>query len=248
MFDLSGRTALVTGGSRGIGRAAAEFLAKQGARVILTYAKGSEAAEQAVQAIRSQGGEAQAEQLDISDFDRTEAAVEAIVKRAGQLDILVANAGIALDALLLRLKESDLDTLLNVHVKGSLACARAALKPMMKARSGRVIFVSSVIGQAGNAGQVAYSATKAALFGITKSLAREYASRNITVNALAPGYVETDMTKVLSDAQREAALKGIPLGRAAQPLEIAAAIGFLASGEASYITGHVLAVNGGMYM
>jgi 3-oxoacyl-[acyl-carrier protein] reductase len=248
MFELSGRTALVTGGSRGIGRAAAEFLAKQGARVILTYSKGADAAEQAVHAITAAGGKAQAEHLDIADFDKTEATVEAIVKRAGQVDILVANAGVALDGLLLRLKESDLDTLLNVHVKGALACARAAIKPMMKARSGRIIFVSSVIGQAGNGGQVAYSATKAALFGITKSLAREYASRNITVNALAPGYVETDMTKVLTDAQRDAAMKNIPLGRTAQPLEIAAAIGFLASSEASYITGHVLAVNGGMYM
>lgn len=248
MFDLSGKTALVTGGSRGIGRAAAEFLAKQGARVILTYSRGNEAAEQVVQAIGAAGGQSQAEQLDITDFEKTETAVEAIIKRAGQLDILVANAGISIDALMLRVKESDLDNLLAVNVKGSLGCARAALKPMMKARSGRVIFVSSVIGQAGNAGQVMYAATKAALFGITKSLAREYASRNITVNAVAPGYVDTDMTRALTDAQREAAAKGIPFGRAAQPAEVASAIGFLASSEASYITGHVLAVNGGMYM
>jgi 3-oxoacyl-[acyl-carrier protein] reductase len=223
-------------------------LAKQGARVVLTYARGREAADQAVQAIEAAGGHALAEQLDITDFEKTEAAAEAIVRRIGQLDILVANAGISIDALLLRLKPSDFDTVLDVNVKGAVACARAALKPMLKARSGRIIFVSSVVGQSGNAGQVAYAASKAALFGITKSLAREYASRNITVNALAPGYVKTDMTAALTDAQRDAMLKGIPLGRPAEPAEVAAAIGFLASNEAGYITGQVLAVNGGMYM
>jgi len=248
MFDLSGKTALVTGGSRGIGSAAAEVLARQGARVILTYVRDAEAAQRTVQSIEAAGGRAEAEKLDMASFSQTEATVAALAKRAGGLDILVANAGIAIDGLLLRLRETDLDAILNVNVKGALACAQAAIKPMMRARAGRIIFVSSVVGQMGNAGQVAYAASKAALIGAAKSLAREYASRNITVNALAPGYVETDMTAKLEPAQREAMLAAVPLGRAASSAEIAASILFLASEEAGYITGQVLAVNGGMYM
>jgi len=248
MFDLSGKTALVTGGSRGIGSAAAEVLARQGARVILTYVRDAEAAQRTVQSIEAAGGRAEAEKLDTASFALTEATVAALIKRAGGLDILVANAGIAIDGLLLRLREQDLDSILNVNLKGALACAQAAIKPMMKARAGRIIFVSSVVGQMGNAGQVAYAASKAALIGAAKSLAREYASRNITVNALAPGYVDTDMTSKLEPAQREAMLAAVPLGRPATAAEVAAAIAFLASGEAAYITGQVLAVNGGMYM
>jgi 3-oxoacyl-[acyl-carrier protein] reductase len=248
MFDLSGKTALVTGGSRGIGRAAAQVLARQGARVILTYARDAEAALKTVQSIEAAGGKAEAEQLDVGDFEQTERTVAALAKRAGGLDILVANAGIAIDGLLLRLKGSDLDSILGVNVKGALACAQAAIKPMLRAKSGRILFVSSVVGQMGNAGQVAYAASKAALFGVTKSLAREYASRNITVNAIAPGYVETDMTAALTPPQREAMLGAVPLGRAATADEIGTSIAFLASNEAAYITGHVLAVNGGMYM
>lgn len=248
MFELNGKTALVTGGSRGIGRATALHLAAQGARVVLTYSSNEAAAAAVVAEIEKNGGQAHAEPLSISDYTATEKAVAAIVKSAGGLDILVANAGVALDGLLLRLRDEDLETTLNVNVKGALACARAAIKPMMRARAGRIIFVSSVVGQMGNAGQVAYSASKAALIGIAKSLAREYASRNITVNALAPGYVATDMTGQLTDEQREAMLKGVPLGRPASPQEIAAAIGFLAAPESGYITGQVLAVNGGMYM
>jgi 3-oxoacyl-[acyl-carrier protein] reductase len=248
MFDLSGKTALVTGGSRGIGKAAAQILARQGARVILTYVRDAEAALRTVQAIEAAGGRAEAEKLDAADFDATEAAVSALAKRAGALDILVANAGISVDALLLRLKSSDLDSILNVNLKGALACAQAAIKPMVRARGGRIIFLTSVVGQAGNAGQVAYAASKAALIGAAKSLAREYASRNITVNAVAPGYVETDMTAALDPKQREAMLAGVPLGRPASAEEIGAAIAFIASPEAAYITGQVLAVNGGMYM
>jgi 3-oxoacyl-[acyl-carrier protein] reductase len=248
MFDLSGKIALVTGGSRGIGKAAAQLLARQGARVILTYARDMDAAQQTVQGIEALGGRAEAEKLDVANFAETEKAVAAMAKRAGGLDILVANAGISIDGLLLRLRESDLDAVLGVNIKGALACAQAAIKPMMRARSGRIIFVSSVVGQMGNGGQVAYAASKAALIGAAKSLAREYASRNITVNALAPGYVETDMTAALEPAQREAMLSAVPLGRAASADEIAAAILFLASNEAAYITGQVLAANGGMYM
>jgi 3-oxoacyl-[acyl-carrier protein] reductase len=248
MFDLSGKIALVTGGSRGIGKAAAQLLARHGARVILTYAREEAAALATVASIEAAGGVAEAEKLDVASYEQTEKTVAALAKRAGKVDILVANAGIAIDGLLLRLREQDVDAILGVNVKGALACAQAVIKPMMRARSGRIIFVSSVVGQMGNAGQVAYAASKAALIGATKSLAREYASRSITVNALAPGYVETDMTASLEPAQREAMLAAVPLGRAATADEIAASILFLASNEAAYITGQVLAVNGGMYM
>jgi 3-oxoacyl-[acyl-carrier protein] reductase len=248
MFDLSGKIALVTGGSRGIGKAAAQLLAKRGARVILTYAKDEAAARQTVAGIEAAGGVAEAEQLDVGNYAEAEKTVSALAKRAGKLDILVANAGIAIDGLLLRLREQDIDATLSVNVKGAIACAQAAIRPMMRAKSGRIIFVSSVVGQMGNAGQVAYAASKAALIGVTKSLAREYASRNITVNALAPGYVDTDMTSGLDPAVREAMLAAVPLGRTATADEIAAGIVFLASSEAAYITGQVLAANGGMYM
>ncbi len=248
MFDLSGKTALVTGGSRGIGKAAAQALAARGARVILTYARDADAAMRAVQEIEAAGGKAEAERLDVSNYAESEKTVSALAKRAGRLDILVANAGIAIDGLLLRLKEADLDAILAVNLKGALACAQGAIRPMAKARAGRILFVSSVVGQMGNAGQVAYAASKAALIGATKALAREYASRNITVNALAPGYVDTDMTAGLEAAQREAMLAAVPLGRTARPEEIASGIVFLASDEAGYITGQVLAANGGMYM
>jgi len=214
----------------------------------LTYVRDAEAAQRTVQRIEAAGGRAEAEKLDVASFASSEATVAALVKRVGGLDILVANAGIAVDSLLLRLKETDLDAILNVNLKGALACAQAAIKPMMRARYGRIIFVSSVVGQMGNAGQVAYAASKAALIGAAKSLAREYASRNITVNALAPGYVDTDMTANLDPALRQAMLASVPLGRTATAAEIGAAIAFLASEEAGYITGQVLAVNGGMYM
>jgi 3-oxoacyl-[acyl-carrier protein] reductase len=216
--------------------------------VILTYVRDAEAAQRTVQRIEAAGGRAEAEKLDVASFASSEATVAALAKRVGSLDILVANAGIAVDSLLLRLKEADLDAILNVNLKGALACAQAAIKPMMRARYGRIIFVSSVVGQMGNAGQVAYAASKAALIGAAKSLAREYASRNITVNALAPGYVDTDMTANLEPALRTAMLATVPLGRTATAQEIGAAIAFLASEEAGYITGQVLAVNGGMYM
>jgi 3-oxoacyl-[acyl-carrier protein] reductase len=248
VFDLSGKVALVTGGSRGIGRAIAEVLARQGAHVVLTYVSGAEAAEQVVAGIAATGGKAESVQLDMADAAASERAVAEVAKRLGRLDILVANAGISIDALLLRLKDEDLQKILTVNVGGAVACTRAAIKTMMRAKAGRVVFLSSVVGEMGNAGQTAYAASKAALIAVAKSVAREYASRNITVNAVAPGYIETDMTGALTEDQRQAMLSNVPLGRPGTPADIAASVAFLASDEASYITGQVIRVNGGMYM
>jgi 3-oxoacyl-[acyl-carrier protein] reductase len=248
MFDLSGKVALVTGGSRGIGRATAEALAAQGARVVLSYVGNEAAAGEAVEAIRQKGGQAEAVRFDVADGSAAEQSIAETAKRLGRLDILVSNAGISIDALLLRLKEEDFDRVLAVNLKGAVACSRAAIKVMMRAKTGRVIFVSSVVGEMGNAGQTAYAASKAALLGVTKSLAKEYASRGITVNAITPGYVDTDMTSALNEEQRKAIADAIPLGRTGTAPEIAAAAVFLASDEAAYITGQTLRVNGGMYM
>src|SRR6202042_2797458 len=186
--------------------------------------------------------------FDVADTKATEAAMDEIIKRHGRLDILVANAGIAIDGLLLRLKEEDLTRLFDVNVKGALTCARVATKAMMRAKTGRVIFVSSVVGEMGNVGQTAYAATKAALIGAAKSIAREFASRNITVNVVAPGFIDTEMTKSMTDAMKEQMLAAVPLGRTGHASEIAAACVYLASDEAAYVTGHVLRVNGGMYV
>ncbi|MFO0757781.1 MAG: 3-oxoacyl-ACP reductase family protein [Byssovorax sp.] len=248
MFRLDGKVAIVTGGSRGIGKSASEVLAAQGAHVVLTYVKGEAEAQKVVAGIVERGGKAEAVGFDVADMKATEDAIAAVAKRLGRLDILVANAGIAIDGLLLRVKEEDLDRILAVNVKGALASARAATKVMMRARNGRVIFLSSVVGEMGNAGQAAYAASKAALLGLTKTLAREYASRNITVNAVSPGYIETDMTGGLSDELKEAMVKGVPLGRAGRAEDVAAAIAFLCADEAGYITGQTLRINGGMYV
>ncbi|MBL8606392.1 MAG: 3-oxoacyl-ACP reductase FabG [Myxococcales bacterium] len=248
MFKLEGRVALVTGGSRGIGRACCEALAAQGATVVVNYAKGEDKAREVADAIVKAGGKAEIAGFDVSDTKATEAAIEEIAKRHGRLDVLVANAGIAIDGLLLRLKEEDLARLFDVNVRGAIVCARAATRPMMKAKWGRVIFLSSVVGEMGNVGQTAYAATKAALLGVTKSIAREYASRNITVNAVAPGYIDTDMTSNITDAMKEQLAKLIPLGRTGSAKDVAAACAYLASEEAGYVTGQVLRVNGGMYV
>lgn len=248
MFELNGKVAIITGGSRGIGRAVGEALASQGAHVVLGYVSGEAAASAAVTAIIERGGKAEAVRLDVSLPVEAEQTIAEVAKRLGRLDILVANAGVSIDGLLLRLNEDDFDRTLSVNLKGAVASARAAVKVMMRAKVGRIIFVSSVVGEMGNAGQTAYSASKAALIGVTKSIAREYASRNITVNAVTPGFVDTDMTANLTEQQKAAIASSIPLGRTGTALEIAAAVTFLASNEASYITGHALRVNGGMYM
>lgn len=247
MFRLDGRVALVTGASRGIGRATAEALAEQGATVIVNYATNEAAARAVVDGIVAKGGKAEALGFDVADVERTESAIADAIKRHGRLDILVANAGIAIDGLLLRLKPEDFDRTFAVNVRGAIACARAATRVMMRAKHGRVIFLSSIVGESGNAGQAAYAASKAALIGLAKTLAKEFASRNVTVNAIAPGYIETDMTQAIQGEQRELMLGAIPLGRVGTAREVATAIVYLASDEASYVTGQVLRVNGGMY-
>jgi 3-oxoacyl-[acyl-carrier protein] reductase len=248
MFDLTGKVALVTGGSRGLGRAAALALGQQGELVVVNYVSFESAAREVAETIQKAGGKAEIAQFDVASGESTEKAIAELAKRLGRLDILVASAGIAIDGLLLRLKEEDFDRILAVNVKGSVASARAAVKVMMRAKTGRIIFLSSVVGEMGNAGQTAYAASKAALLGVTKSLAREFASRSVTVNAITPGFIDTDMTGSLTEEQKSSIASAIPLGRTGKPEEIAAAIVYLASDEAGYVTGQTLRVNGGMYM
>jgi 3-oxoacyl-[acyl-carrier protein] reductase len=248
MFRLDGKVALVTGGSRGIGRACCEALAEHGATVIVNYVKGEAAAREVCDAITAAGGKAEIAGFDVADSKASEAAIDELAKKHGRLDILVANAGIAIDGLLLRMKDEDVSRLFDVNVRGALACARAATRPMMKARTGRIIFISSVVGEMGNVGQTAYAATKAAVIGAAKSIAREFASRNVTVNAVAPGFIDTDMTHGMTDAMKEQLVKVIPLARTGSAKEVAAACVYLSSDEAAYVTGQVLRVNGGMYV
>ena len=245
---LQGQVALVTGGSRGIGRAIALRLAADGAEVVLNYRENEAAAEEAVQLVRAAKGVASSTRFDIADPEGARAGVQSIVDRAGRLDILVNNAGTTADALVLRLKEEEWERALRVNLTGAFHCTKVALRVMIRGRYGRIVNLSSVVAEMGNAGQVAYAAAKAGLEGLTKSLAREVASRGITVNAVAPGFVETDMTAALSEEQRAFYTNVIPAGRIARPEEVAAAVAFLASPEAGYITGHVLHVNGGLYM
>jgi len=245
-LGLSGRVALVTGASRGIGRAIARTLAGQGATVVAA-ARGDHARD-AVAALTANGGRAEALTLDVTDAGALERVPADIVDRHGRLDIVVSNAGIARDQLLLRMKRADWDAVLATNLTATFALAQAALRPMLKQRGGRIIAVSSVVGQMGNAGQTNYAASKAGLIGFVKALAREVGSRGITANVVAPGLIDTDMTRAISgNAQADWAAQ-IPLGRLGTADDVAAAVCFLASDEASYITGHVLAVNGGMYM
>ena len=248
MFRLDGKIALVTGGSRGIGRACCEALAAQGATVVVNYVKGETAAREVAEAIVGKGSKADVAGFDVADSKAVDAAVDVLVKRHGKIDILVANAGISIDGLLLRLKDDDLDRLFATNVRGAIACARACSRGMMRARWGRIIFMSSVVGEMGNVGQTAYAASKAALIGAAKSIAREYASRSLTVNVVAPGFVDTDMTSTMTPEMREQLVKLVPLGRIGGAGDVAAACAYLASEEAGYVTGQVLRVNGGMYV
>jgi 3-oxoacyl-[acyl-carrier protein] reductase len=246
MSTVKGRVALVTGASRGIGRAIAEMLAAGGASVVAA-ARGDHA-RAVVDGIRAQGGQAEAVSADVTDPSAIEAAAAVAVEKFGRVDILVNNAGIARDQLMIRMKREDWDAVIATNLTAAFSSIQAVLRSMLKQRSGRIINVSSVVGQAGNAGQVNYAASKAGLIGLTKALALEVASRGITVNAVAPGLIETDMTRAISAGAHEEWAGRIPLQRLGTPEDVAAAVRFLASDEASYITGHVLAVNGGMYL
>ena len=246
MFDLTGKVAIVTGGSRGIGKAISAALASRGACVVLADVLGEEAARTAA-AIAEGGRQASSVALDVTRPESVQAAVDGVLAEHGRIDVLVNNAGIARDQLLMRMKREEWDAVLAVNLTGGFTCAQAVLRPMMRQRSGRIISVSSVVGQMGNAGQANYAASKAGLIGFTKALAREVAARNITVNAVAPGLIDTDMTRALSDAVRAEWAAKVPLGRLGSPDDVAWTVAFLASDEASYITGQVIAVNGGMY-
>jgi 3-oxoacyl-[acyl-carrier protein] reductase len=246
MFDLSGKVALVTGASRGIGRAIASRLAEQGATVVAA-ARGDHANE-CVAEITASGRRAEAISLDVTDAEAVEAAPAGVVARHGRLDILVSNAGITRDQLLMRMKRDDWDAVLATNLTATFLLTQAAMRPMLKQRGGRIVAVSSVVGQMGNAGQANYAASKAGLIGFAKALAREVASRAITVNVVAPGLVATDMTRALHEKAQVDWATQIPLGRLGSVDDVAAAVCYLASDEAAYITGHVLAVNGGMYM
>jgi 3-oxoacyl-[acyl-carrier protein] reductase len=246
MIDLSGRVAIVTGASRGIGRAIARRLGALGA-VVVAAARGDHA-DGTADDIRAAGGKAEAIPLDVTDAAACDAAVSGVLARHGRVDILVNNAGITRDQLLLRLKRDDWDAVLATNLTSAFTLTQAVLKPMIRQRSGRIICISSVVGQSGNPGQANYAASKAGLIGFAKAVALEVASRNITVNVVAPGMVVTDMTDALPEKSREALIGKIPLARLGAPDDIASAVCFLASDEASYITGQVLAVNGGMYL
>jgi 3-oxoacyl-[acyl-carrier protein] reductase len=246
MLDLSGKIAIVTGASRGIGRSIAEVLASRGAHIVAA-ARGENAAD-TVSGIVGAAGRAEVASVDVTDPSSVDALVAGTLARHGRIDILVNNAGITRDQLMLRMKRDDWDQVVATNLTAAFTCVQAVLKPMVRQRSGRIISIGSVVGQMGNAGQVNYAASKAGLIGFSKALAREVASRNITVNVVTPGLIETDMTKSITDKAQADWAAAIPLGRLGAPQEVAAAVCFLASNEAAYITGQVLAVNGGMYM
>ena len=245
---LDGKTALVTGASRGIGRAIALRLAAEGASVAINYAGNTAKAEETKAAIEAAGGKAALFQADVSDSAQVEQMVAAVTEAFGTIDILVNNAGITRDGLLMRMKEEDFDAVLDTNLKGIFHVTKAVSKLMMKKRAGRIVNMTSVVGIMGNAGQTNYAAAKAGVIGFTKSAAREFAARGITVNAVAPGFIATDMTAAMPEKAKEATLAAIPLRRMGEPEDVANAVAFLVSDQASYITGQVVKVDGGMVM
>ena len=245
-MSLQGKCALVTGGSRGIGRAVCLELARQGARVAVNYAGNAAAAEETVKACEALGAEAFAIQADVADAAASEAMVKEVLARFGRLDILVNNAGVTRDGLMPMMKEADWDAVLDTNLKGAFHCMKAVYRPMMKQKYGRIVNLSSIVGLRGNAGQANYAASKAGLIGLTKSMAKELAARNVTVNAVAPGFIDTDMTAALPEKAREAMLTAIPMGRLGQAEDVARAMAFFAGDASAYVTGQVLCVDGGM--
>lgn len=248
MNRLKDKTAIVTGGSRGIGEAIANRLAEEGARVAVCSSRSLDSAQAVAEAIENRGGSALALQADVSNATDVGGLFKNVLDRWGGVDILVNNAGITRDGLLMRLKPGDWDAVLNVNLKGAFLCMQAAVRPMMRARSGRIINISSVTGLMGNPGQAGYTAAKSGLIGLTKTAAKELASRGITANVVAPGYIPTEMTEKLPEQLKEKILEQVPLGTPGTPEDIAAAVAFLASADAAYITGQVLVVDGGMVM
>ncbi|MEI8167559.1 MAG: 3-oxoacyl-[acyl-carrier-protein] reductase [Chloroflexales bacterium] len=247
-LDLTGRVALVTGGGRGIGRAIAQSLAAAGARVAINYRGNAAAAAETVAAIQAADGQVTAVQADVADGTAVEGLVKTTIATYGRLDILVNNAGITRDTLLMRMKDEDFDQVVNTNLRGVFLCTRAVLRQMSKQRGGRIINIASVVGITGNAGQANYAAAKAGIIGFTRATAREMAARNVTVNAVAPGFIETEMTGVLGEETRKAILASIPLARLGQPNEVANLVTFLASDAAAYITGQTFTIDGGMVM
>ena len=246
-MDFNGKVALITGSSRGIGKSVAKDLASKGAFVIINYSSNEQAAQSVKDEIESKGGKCEIRGFDVSSYSQVNDEIDSIVKDHGELNFLVNNAGITRDTLLMRMKEEDWDDVINVNLKGVFNCTKAASKYMVKQKSGRIVNISSVVGEMGNPGQSNYSATKAGIIGFTKSVSRELASRNITVNSIAPGFIETDITSGLSDKVKEYYLGQIPLSRFGSPEDVSGVVSFLLSDAASYITGEVIRVNGGMY-